>query len=330
MLAGLTRDFGDIGAEVAACRTDAALFDFSFMARGTVSGPQAFAAVQALTPRPLTALRPGRILYAVRLDEAGFARADLTIWQTGPESFEVFSGRHEDTAALRSGRDVSAATCILAVQGPRCLVALARFAEASVLGALGYFEHVGAVVAGVPCRVGRLGYTGERGFEIVAPASAKEHLWTTLGATARRAGFAAADVLRIEAGFVLFANEFRPAVTAAEAGLSRFCPFGGEARRVELVGFTAQSHVQPVLFAPAPDMIFPPGGGGIAVTSAAWSTRLGCVVGLGYARAGGAEAAFTDPTEQFTAIRRAQVPFVDPGKQRVRGGWSADLLPIQG
>ena len=45
--AALVRDFGDIDAEVAACRTDAALFDFSFMATGRVSGPSAMAAAQA-------------------------------------------------------------------------------------------------------------------------------------------------------------------------------------------------------------------------------------------------------------------------------------------
>ena len=330
MLAGLVRDYGDIDAEVTACRTDAVLFDFSFVSRGTVRGPSALAAVQTLTPRPLAALRPGRILYAVRLDESGFARADLTIWQTAPETFEVFSGRREDIAALSGGRDLSDETCILAVQGPRSLGALAPHADAASLAALGYFDHAAIRVAGVECRVGRLGYTGERGFEIVAPASAKEHLSTTLARGMRRGGFAAADVLRIEAGFVLFVNELRPRVTAAEAGLSRFCPAGQGAPRVELVGFTAQCDARPVLFEPPQNMAFPPAAGEIAVTSAAWSARLDRVIGLGYVGAGRREAAFTDPTGGATAIRRAQVPFIDPEKRRVRGGWAASLLPVYG
>lgn len=326
--AALVRDYGDIDDEVAACRTDAALFDFSFMATGRVDGPAAMAAVQALTPRPLTTLRPGRILYALRVDQPGFARADLTVWQTGPASFEVFSGRGADIAALQGGRDVSAETCILSVQGPRSLAALSHFADARPLAALRYFEHTSVSIAGIACRIGRLGYTGERGFEIVAPASAKEHLWTVLSSQARRAGFAAADVLRIEAGFILFANDLLPGVTPAEAGLSRFCPPSAARPRVELIGFTAQSRGRPDRYSPSPDFHFPPAAGEIAVTSAAWSSTARTVIGLGYVRAG-AEA-FVDPTGRFMAIRRASIPFVDPEKRRVRGSWGADLLPIYG
>jgi glycine cleavage system aminomethyltransferase T len=325
MFAALVRDYGDIDAEVAACRTDAALFDFSFMARGTVSGPTAFTAVQSLTSRPLTALWPGRILYALRVDASGFVRADLTIWQTGSASFEVFSGRREDIAALPGGRDCSDETCMLSVQGPRSLAALSRCCDVAPLAALDYFEHAATRIAGVECRVGRLGYTGERGFEIVAPVAAKAELWRALAGQAHCAGFAAADVLRIEAGFALFANDFRPGVTPAEAGLARFA-VAGAPPRVAFVGFTARSAERPILFSPPPNLSLPTMEGEIAITSAAWSR--GTVVGLGFVRAGAAETAFVDSTGRFMEVRRASVPFVDPGKRRVRGGWRlSDYLP---
>lgn len=326
--AALVRDYGDIDAEVAACRSGAALFDFSFMSRGTVSGPAALAAVQALTPRPLDGLRPGRIFYALRVDAAGLARADLTVWRTGPDSFEVFSGRREDIAALSGGHDRSDETCILAVQGPASLAALAPFGDARALARLAYFAQVETVLCGVKCRVGRLGYTGERGFEIVAPAAAKDALWTALATKARRAGFAAADVLRIEAGFVLFANEFRPGVTPAEAGLSRFAAATPRRPRVALIGFTAQGRARPTLFSPAPELEFPPRAGDIAVTSAAWSAAAGAVVGLGYVLADAANGVLRDPGGVFTAFRQQPRPFVDLEKRRVRGGWGeTDLLP---
>src|SRR5207244_7694587 len=50
------------------------------------------------------------------------------------------------------------------------------------------------------------GYTGERGFEIIPPRAARDLVWTALAQQARPAGFAAADILRIEAGFLLFAD----------------------------------------------------------------------------------------------------------------------------
>lgn len=323
--AALTRDYGDVDGEAAACRTDAALFDFSFMSRGKIAGPAAADAIQSLTPRPLDVLRPGRIFYAVRVDRDGHACADLTIWRIGAEAFEVYSGRPDEMAALPAEANCSARTCILAIQGPGSLRALRPLAGGDGITRLAYFEHAEAELAGVPCRVGRLGYTGERGFEIVAPADAKATLWTSLSTRARPAGFAAADVLRIEAGFVLFANEFRPGVSPAEAGLARFGGASGTAR-VELTGFTAECDARPVLYAPGPDLRVPPGPGEIAVTSAGQSAQFG-VIGLGYVRAGERGNQLVDRSGRFRNIRRARVPFFDPLKRRVRGSWRADLMP---
>ena len=329
MLPGaLIRDFGDVDAEAAACRDDVALFDFSFMSRGASIGAAARDAVQSLTCRPLADLRPGRILYGIRTDDKGHARADLTIWQIAHGHWEVFSGRREDVAAIPAGLDLSPETCILSLQGPGSLRALTGLTQMGAVAKIGYFEHTHLEIAGVACRVGRLGYTGERGFELVAPAAAKQVLWDRLAARARPAGFAAADILRIEAGFVLFANEFKPMVTPAEAGLRRF---GGPAReplRVELVGFTGGSEKRPILFAPAEPVRFPPEPGEILVTSAAWNARSDCAIGLGYVRAGEQQSTLVDPSGIFHGIRRARLPFVDPLKRRVRGRWRPDdLLP---
>lgn len=329
MLPGpLIRDFGDIDAEAAACRDDVALFDFSFMSRGASTGAAARDAVQSLTHRSLGDLRPGRILYGVRTDSKGHARADLTIWRMPLERWEVFSGRREDVTAIPDGLDLSPQTCILSLQGPGSLRALAGLTPIEAVAKIGYFEHAQLEIAGIACLVGRLGYTGERGFELVAPAATKQALWDALAARARPAGFAAADILRIEAGFVLFTNEFRPLVTPAEAGLQRFGGLTHEPRRVELVGFTGDSEKRPVLFAPADAMRFPPAPGEIVVTSAAWNARSDCVVGLGYLRAGEQKITLVDPSGVFHGIRRAHLPFVDPLKRRVRGRWRPDdLLP---
>ena len=324
----LIRDFGDIDAEAAACRDDAALFDFSFMSRGVATGAAARAAVQGLTGRPLADLRLGRIRYGVRTDSQGHALADLTFWQMTAAHWEVFSGRREDVAAMPAGLAASSETCILSLQGPGSLRALAGLTQIPAAASIGYFEHAQLEVAGVTCCLGRLGYTGERGFELVAPAAAKQHLWDALAERARPAGFAAADILRIEAGFILFANEFKPMVTPAEAGLQRFSGPSRATPRVELVGFTGDSEQRPVLFGPADIGRFPPEPGEIVVTSAAWSARFGCAIGLGYVCAGERCTSLVDASGVFHDIRRACVPFVDPLKRRVRGSWGPDdLLP---
>ena len=78
----------------------------------------------------------------------------------------------------------------------------------------------------MPCVIGRLGYSGEPGFEIIVDAELQAPLWNELSGRARPAGFAATDILRIEAGLVLFANEFVVPVTPSEAGLSPVFPGG--------------------------------------------------------------------------------------------------------
>lgn len=327
----LVRDYGDPAGEAASCRADAALFDFSFMHRARVAGPLAGRLVQRLTPRPLADLAPGRIRYALHLDAAGHVEADLTIWRIDEESFEIFSGRPDEIALLRAAsaaavRDLTGETAILAVQGPRSLACLAGLAPLEPLRALAYFSHAAIDIAGIACRVGRLGYTGERGFEIILPRAAKATLWAALARRARPAGFAAADMLRIEAGFILFANELRFPVTPAELGLARFAACRSPEPRLRLVGFRGRAEGDPTLFQASRDAAFPPAPGTILVTSACRSVSAGGVLGLGYVAAAAAPRRVIDPTGRFHEVVVVDMPFVDPDKRRPRGDWGDEAL----
>jgi aminomethyltransferase len=345
----LRRDYGDIRAEAASCRSAAALFDFSFMSRVRVEGPGAGELIGTLTPRRIDDLPPGRIRYALRVAADGRVLGDLTIWRLDRETFEVFEGAGDALAQLQpaagaavSVRDLSAETAIFAVQGPASLRALAAVTPAEQLRGLPYFAHAPAEIAGTACRVGRLGYTGERGFEITLPHAARDRIWTILARHARPAGFAAADILRIEAGFLLFANELRVPVSAAELGLARFaagsagsgapCRSGAAPRepRVRLLCFEASCDTEPVLWQPRPGASFPPEPGSLFATSACRSLVTNAVLGLGYAAAASRSGPLIDPAGQFYEIREVSLPFHDPRKQRPRGGWREDLWPASG
>lgn len=332
----LVRDYGNPVAEVLACRRSAALFDFSFIARGRVAGPDAAAVLARLTPRRIDDLAPGHIRYAVRLDAHGCLSADLTIWRHADDSYEVMSGRRSDIADLvrwagDAGTDLTDATAIFAVQGPRSLDVLvaAGFARPA-LAQLAYYQFCAAALDGVVCLAGRLGYTGEAGFEIVAPRAIAAPLWDRLSAHARPAGFAAIDTLRIEAGFVLFAHEFRLPVTPGEAGLARFgdaaaADPGGDA--LALVAFAGDTGQDTMLWQPPAALRRPQRTGAITVTSACWSPHAGSVLGLGYVRRRDLDGAvpLVDPSGQFTALARVPRPFVDRSKQRPRAPWSATV-----
>lgn len=327
------RDYGDPELEAYACRTDCALFDYSFIGRARLHGPGAPDAIGELTRRPLAGSLPGRIRYALREDSNGHVLSDLTVWRHREACYEVMSGRSEDISdlvlAARPGCDVedlSARTSIFAVQGPGSLRALAGLADVGALSKLGYFTFIPIRICDVDCIVGRLGFTGEPGFEILLPRPAATELWELLARRARPAGFAAADILRIEAGFVLFANEFRLPVTAREACLERFAGLRGAPKEAEiaLVCFRANTHEKPVLWQPTARVVRP-GSGMITVTSACHSLQAGGTLGLGYVLRSDllAGAPLHDPIGAFADIRLAPLPFFDPQKRRPRTPWTA-------
>jgi len=329
----LARDFGDPRAEARACRTAAALFDFSFVRRARIEGPGAPTALATFTPRPVMDMRHGDIRYAVRCDSGGRLVSDLTIWRLGDDIFELMSGRAEDIADLvrapvagASCTDLSDAAAIFAVQGPGTLHALDGLCDTDHLSRLAYFKHTTIVLAGCECRVGRLGYTGEQGFELIVPRDAAAGLWQTLATRARPAGFIAADTLRIEAGFALFTNEFRLAVTPPEAGLAKFvaasanAPSLAQKVELQLACFAADERGIDLPWQKQAPPVRPAAAGEVAVTSACRSVVSDGLVLLGYARSEDLDqgAPLHDRCGEFTGLRRLALPCYDPGKRRPR------------
>jgi aminomethyltransferase len=73
----------------------------------------------------------------------------------------------------------------------------------------------------------RTGYTGEDGFEIIAPAEIMESIWNTLlmvghAYCLQPAGLGARDTLRTEVGYPLYGHELDEQTTPIEAGLGFF------------------------------------------------------------------------------------------------------------
>jgi glycine cleavage system aminomethyltransferase T len=296
-----------------------------------VRGNAARQAVERFTARSLAALPVGRIGYALRLNADGKLVADLTIWRTAIDSFEVISGRREDISELSassgdtaSGVTVSQVTdrATFAVQGPAALKALRRLGKVDSLEALPYFAFSEASLAGVACRVGRLGYTGEAGFEIMCPRGAADDLWQAIARHARPAGFVALDMLRIEAGFVLFSHEFCLPVTPAEAGLAKFYQGGPlPSPELALVSFVADADRVDWPWQPGA-RLSPPSRGEIAVTSACASVVAGGILGLGYIRAEHKpDGPLRDGTGLFRNIRQTPLPYYDTAKRRPRRPW---------
>jgi aminomethyltransferase len=322
--------FGDPQGEAIATREACCVFDFSFLSRARVDGPDSLASVSRLTGRDLSTMQIREIRYALRTDPDGHALTDLTIWKMDPTSYEVFSGAESDIDELASfdGQvqvsNLGCNTAVVALQGPKSLEALSRLCDIDAVARLPYFTCCEASVGGIDCLVGRLGYTGEAGFELVTDKTNLKNLWTALCAVARPAGFQAADILRIEAGFPLFANEFRIPVMPSELGLHRFGPpTQAAAPALRLVSFMATEAFDGACTAPSPPPQRPTEPGTIAVTSTCRSPLAGGILGLGFVNIEDVTpgALFVDPAARLKQIRLVSHPFYDINKRRPRMPW---------
>lgn len=228
-------------AEHQHCRTAAALFDVAHMGQVRLDGEGAAAALERLVPADLQSLAPGRARYTQLTDEAGGIRDDLIVSNAGDHLFVVVNAgnRDADIAHFRAALEPSLAVteladrALLALQGPQAATVLARLAPAAA--ELRFMTTAPMDVAGIACRVSRLGYTGEDGFEISVPAAAAAGLARALLAEPEvaPAGLGARDSLRLEAGLPLHGHELDLTTTPVEAGLA----FSIGRRRREQGGF---------------------------------------------------------------------------------------------
>ncbi len=324
----LVRDFGDPVEEARSCRSDSALFDFSFVYRLRLSGANVIAEMEDFQPRRVSDMVTGQIRYSVKLNRQGRVRSDLTLWRLGEGVFEIMSGCQADAIELLSlsdesfrVEDLSEQSAIIAIQGDNALLKLGQFMDVEAIKTLPYFHFTGAQIAGHDCVIGRLGYSGEKGFEIIVEQSHKSFLWERLCDVVRPAGLAALDILRIEAGFFLFTHECRIAPGIDELGLASFFDLDEADAEIRFTAFKASSRADMTLWQPASSTVRRPDAGEISVTSACYSPYFDSVIGLGFVPTGNKNSIHTDPDGVFHSIEIQAAPLFDPAKIKPRQGW---------
>jgi dimethylglycine oxidase len=229
-------------AEHRACRERAGIFDLTPFTKVEVSGPGAAAFLQRLAANDVD--KPaGTVVYTAMLTPRGGIACDLTITRLDEERFWVVTGgavgRH-DLAWMRrwlpdSGvvlDDRSSALCCLGVWGPQARRLLESVSEDDL--SFGYMRAAEAHVGPVPCRLLRVSYVGELGWEIYAPVEFGRALWDTLWAAGRplgavACGGAAYDSLRLEKGYRLWGQDIDEEHDPYEAGLGWAVRLGKDA-----------------------------------------------------------------------------------------------------
>src|SRR5262245_50592524 len=183
-----------------AVRHAAGLFDISHMGEVGLEGPSSEAFLNQVLTNDIKKLAPGQGQYTLLCNQQGRVIDDLYAYRLSPGEYLLIVNASRIEADLawlekclegfgqRSGvtlRNFSGAMSAVAIQGPDT----AKFIDRSVSGAsvggtlvtrvtdlkknqIGRFMFEGA-----PVWLGRTGYTGEDGFEIVAPNELIVDLW---------------------------------------------------------------------------------------------------------------------------------------------------------
>jgi len=227
---------GGIIAEHLWTRQHAGLFDVSHMGQLTVSGEGAVAALEAILPADIAALKPGRQRYSLLLDESGGVLDDLMITNRGDHYYLVVNGatKWDDIAHLREHLPDEITLNyldehgLLALQGPEAAQALGSLGLAPAfpgmpdLADLTFMQAAPYHWGEVPLGVSRSGYTGEDGFEISVRAEHIAALAEALCALpqVRPIGLGARDSLRLEAGLPLYGHDLTPQTDPVSAGLA--------------------------------------------------------------------------------------------------------------
>jgi aminomethyltransferase len=213
-----------------AVRSAAGMFDVAHMSAVDLHGERTREFLRHLLANDVAKLKvPGKALYSCMLREDGGILDDLIVYFLSEDWFRLVVNAgttDKDLAWIKAHAGEYGVSVtyrddlgILAVQGPQARAIVARhlpstLAEASL--ALLAFQ---AAFEG-DLFVGRTGYTGEDGFELILPHAELVALWTKLLADGvRPCGLGARDTLRLEAGMNLYGLDMDESVHPLEAGL---------------------------------------------------------------------------------------------------------------
>ncbi|HEY0193371.1 MAG TPA: glycine cleavage system aminomethyltransferase GcvT [Kofleriaceae bacterium] len=212
-----------------AVREGVGLFDVSHMGEAYLRGPRVREAVERLTTNAVASAPVGKAVYTLLCRPSGGVIDDCIFYKRSDTEFFVIVNAsntakdldwfRDHTHSLCEIEDVSEATALIAVQGPRAVALVDQLAGGALAG-LSSFTFAEAKVAGIPCLAARTGYTGEDGFELACANADAPRLWETLmAAGGQPIGLGARDTLRLESKLPLYGNDLDDDHTPLEAGL---------------------------------------------------------------------------------------------------------------
>jgi len=211
-----------------AVRSRAGIFDVSHMGRVSIEGRKAGPFLDRVLTRPASRLDIGSSQLCLLCLEDGGILDDLWAYRLESERYLIVwnagnTGRKLDWLRRWAGsdpdiviQDTTADTAMVAVQGP----AVCQLAALKGVCHLPRFGHARTRTEKVEALVARTGYTGEDGFEIISDAANATRLWESfVKQGVKPCGLGARDILRLEAGMLLYGQDMDTSTNPLGAGL---------------------------------------------------------------------------------------------------------------
>ena len=232
--------------EYTACREKAVVIDLSALRKFEILGPDAEELMNYTLTRNVKKLSIGQVVYSSMCYDNGFMFDDGTLLKMSDHGFrwicgDEYAGEWLKEQAKKKNYKVriknsSDQISNISLQGPNSRKILEKFIwtppTQPKISELQWFRFTICRVkelSGIPLLVSRTGYTGELGYEIWCHPSDAPKVWDVVMDAGKDeglipAGFGALDLLRIEAGLILFGNEFDGQVDPFEAGVGFTVP----------------------------------------------------------------------------------------------------------
>ena len=338
-----------------AAREAVAVFDQTSFAKLRLEGADAEAVLQHLCANDV-AVPPGRVVYTAMLNERGGFESDLTVTRLAADAYLIVTGsaqgprdldwirRHLPAGARATVTDVTGASAVLGLMGPRSRELLARVSDADFGPAAFPFLTSREIAIGqATARASRVTYVGELGWELYVPVEQAGLVYDELaqaggGLGLRDAGYYALDSLRMEKAYRAWGREVTIDDTPWEAGLGfavrldKPVPFLGREALLEQRERTLTKRL--LTFVLEDEAALPWGDEPIlrdgcvvgTVTSAGFGHTLGRGVAMGYVRdPDGVDDAYVaggrfelDVAGDRIPVRASLVPPYDPRALRVK------------
>jgi aminomethyltransferase len=233
-------NYGSQIEEHHAVRRGAGMFDVSHMVVLDMKGDDVRAFLRYALANDVEKLQtPGRALYSCLLRDDGYVLDDLIVYFLDESFFRIVvnAGTADKDAAWFESLRVKHALAvtihrrsdlgILAVQGPNARDRVWQVLPDAKPATEELKPFSAAAVTTIVTDpdselfIARTGYTGEDGFEIIAPHDVILTLWQQLSAAGvRPCGLGARDTLRLEAGMNLYGQDMDETVSPLESGLT--------------------------------------------------------------------------------------------------------------